>query len=71
VSLLTRPQARLADFYREMGDLLGVPFVPHERWAGAKALRETWQVHIDAALCRPLPGAPSTEGERRHACRAS
>jgi type II secretory pathway predicted ATPase ExeA len=54
VGLLTRPQARLADFYREMGDLFGVPLVPHNRWAGAKALRETWQAHIDAALCRPV-----------------
>jgi len=28
--------------------------VPHNRWAGAKALREKWQVHIDAALFRPV-----------------
>lgn len=54
VGLLTRPQARLADFYRELGDLFGVPLVPHNRWAGAKALRATWQAHIDAALCRPV-----------------
>jgi type II secretory pathway predicted ATPase ExeA len=54
VGLLSRPQARLADFYREMGDLFGVPLVPHNRWAGAKALRETWQGHIDAALFRPV-----------------
>jgi len=54
VGLLTRPQARLADFYRELGDLFGVPLVPHNRWAGAKALRERWQTHIDAALLRPV-----------------
>ena len=54
VGLLSRPQARLADFYREMGDLFGVPLVPHNRWAGAKALREKWQGHIDAALFRPV-----------------
>ena len=71
VGLLTRPQARLADFYREMGDLFGVPLVPHNRWAGAKALRETWQAHIDAALCRTLPGAPPTEVKRGRAYRAS
>ena len=54
VGLLTRPQARLADFYREMGDLFGVTLVPHNRWAGAKALRDAWQAHIDAALFRPV-----------------
>ena len=54
VGLLTRPQARAADFYREMGDVFGVPLVPHNRWAGAKALRERWQTHIDAALFRPV-----------------
>jgi type II secretory pathway predicted ATPase ExeA len=54
VGLLSRPQARVADFYREMGDLFGVPLAPHNRWAGAKALREKWQVHIDGALFRPV-----------------
>ena len=23
---------------------------PHNRWAGAKALRERWQTHIDASV---------------------
>jgi general secretion pathway protein A len=54
VGLLSRPQARVADFYREMGDLFGVPLAPHNRWAGAKALREKWQGHIDGALFRPV-----------------
>ena len=54
VGLLSRPQARAADFYREMGDVFGVQLVPHNRWAGAKALREQWQRHIDAALFRPV-----------------
>lgn len=54
VGLLSRPQAGLADFYREMGDLFGVPLAPHNRWAGARALREKWQAHIDAALFRPV-----------------
>ena len=27
---------------------------PHNRWAGAKALRDTWLAHIDAALFRPV-----------------
>ncbi len=54
VALLSRPQAGVADFYRELGDLFGVPLVPHNRWAGAKALREKWQTHLDAALFRPV-----------------
>ena len=54
VGVCSRPQANLADFYREMGDLFGVELRPHNRWAGAKVLRERWQTHIDAALARPV-----------------
>jgi len=54
VGILSRPQAGLADFYREMGDLFGVQLQPHNRWSGSKALREKWQAHIEAALFRPV-----------------
>ncbi len=54
VGVLSRPQAGLADFYREMGDLFGVELHPHNRWAGSKILRDRWQTHIDAALSRPV-----------------
>ena len=54
VGVLTRPQAGLADFYREIGHLFGVALSPHNRWAGAKALRDTWRAHIEAALFRPV-----------------
>src|SRR5439155_1638719 len=54
VALLSRPQSGVADFYRELGDLFGVPLAPHNHWAGAKALREKWHAHIDAALFRPV-----------------
>lgn len=54
VGVLSRPQAGLADFYREMGDLFGVELQPHNRWQGSKLLRDKWQVHIDAALFRPV-----------------
>jgi general secretion pathway protein A len=54
VGVLSRPQAGLADFYREMGELFGVPLHPHNRWGGAKLLRERWQSHIDASLSRPV-----------------
>lgn len=54
VGVLTRPQAGLADFYREVGHLFGVPLSPHNRWAGATALRDTWLAHIETALFRPV-----------------
>jgi general secretion pathway protein A len=54
VGVLTRPQAGLADFFREMGDLFGVQLQPHNRWAGSKVLRERWQCHVDASLFRPI-----------------
>jgi len=54
VGLLTRPQANLADFYRELGHLFGVPLSPHNRWNSAKALREKWLAHIDGSLYRPV-----------------
>ena len=54
VGILARPQAGLADFYREMGELFGVELHPHNRHAGAKVLRSRWQAHIDASLSRPV-----------------
>ena len=54
VGVLTRPHASVADFYRELGHLFGVPLTPHNRWAGAKALREKWLAHIESALARPV-----------------
>jgi general secretion pathway protein A len=54
VGIFSRPQAGIADFYREMGDLFGVALHPHNRWAGAKVLRQRWQTHIDTALSRPV-----------------
>lgn len=54
VGLLTRPQASLSDFYRELGHLFDAPISPHNRWAGAKVLRQRWAEHIDASLYRPV-----------------
>ena len=54
VGVLTRPQASLADFYRELGDLFQVPLSPHNRWASAKVLREKWHTHIETSLYRPV-----------------
>ena len=54
VGILTRPQASLSDFYRELGHLFGVPLAPSNRWASAKVLREKWLHHLEASLYRPL-----------------
>jgi len=54
VGVLTRPQASIADFYREMGDLFVVELRPHNRWGSARTLRQRWQAHIDNTFARPV-----------------
>jgi len=54
VGVLTRPQAQLADFYRELGHLFGVALSPHNRWHSATSLREKWLAHMEASLYRPV-----------------
>lgn len=54
VGQLSRPQAGIADFYRELGNLFGVALLPHNRWAGARSLRATWKHHIETSLFRPV-----------------
>jgi general secretion pathway protein A len=54
VGAIAHPQSNLADFYREMGELFGVPLKPHNRWGGFKALRERWTSHIESTLIRPI-----------------
>ncbi len=54
VVVLSHPQSGVSDFYREMGDLFGVPLTPRNRWGGFKALREKWCAHVEATLIRPV-----------------
>lgn len=54
VGVISRPQANIADFYREMGEIFGVPLRPHNRWAGSKVLRQRWNEHIEQTLMRPV-----------------
>jgi type II secretory pathway predicted ATPase ExeA len=54
VGILTRPQAKMADFYRELGHLFGVSLSPSNRWHSSKSLREKWLTHIEAAVYRPV-----------------
>lgn len=54
VGIMTHTSAGLADFYRELGDVFGVPLSPHNRWNGFKSLRERWINHIENTLLRPV-----------------
>jgi len=54
VGALSRPQSHVADFYRELGHIFGVPLSPHNRWAGAKVLREKWHAHLEQTLFRSV-----------------
>ena len=54
IAVLTRPQSALADFYREIGQLFGIALVPHNRWAGFRALREKWLTHVQSTHHRPV-----------------
>jgi general secretion pathway protein A len=54
VGTIEHPQSRTSDFYRELGDLFGIPLTTHNRWAGFKALRARWSEHIASTLMRPV-----------------
>ena len=54
VGVLSRPQSAVGDFYRELGQLFGVPLSPANRYGGFKALRERWLAHIETTMCRPV-----------------
>ena len=54
IGSLSRPQASVADFYRELGELFAVTLSASNRWGGARALRQKWHAHIEASLYRPV-----------------
>jgi general secretion pathway protein A len=54
VGEVTRPQSRVTDFYREIGDLFGVPVSTSNRWGAYKTVRAKWQEHIHQTLFRPV-----------------
>jgi len=54
VGAINHPQSNLADFYRELGDIFGVPLKPSNRWGGFKALRERWLNHLESSSRRPV-----------------
>ena len=54
VGELTRPQSRVTDFYRELGDLFGLAVSTSNRWGAYKTVRAKWQEHIHQTLFRPV-----------------
>ncbi len=54
VGTIEHPQSRTSDFYRELGELFGVPLAIHNRWGGFKGLRTRWSDHIASSLTRPV-----------------
>ena len=54
VGTIEHPQSRTSDFYRELGELFGVPLATHNRFAGFQSLRTRWCDHIAATLRRPV-----------------
>jgi hypothetical protein len=53
-----------------MGELFGVELRPHNRWGGAKILRQRWQAHIQSTLSRPVLLGGAGDAVRR-ACRTA
>jgi len=54
VGVMQRPQSKLADFYRELGELYSVNLSPSNRYGGFKALRHRWKAHCQSTLLRPV-----------------
>jgi type II secretory pathway predicted ATPase ExeA len=54
IGILAHPTAKLADFYRELGDIFGVMLNGNNRWGGFKTLRERWVTHLESTLLRPV-----------------
>lgn len=54
VGVIAHSSAKLADFYRELGDVFGVTLNGNNRWGGFKSLRERWLSHLESTLLRPI-----------------
>ncbi len=54
LGIISHANSRLADFYRELGDVFRVPLSASNRWGGFKNLREKWLTHVDTTLLRPI-----------------
>lgn len=54
VAVMERPQSRLTDFYRELGERFAVNLSSNNRYGGFKALRARFRTHISETLQRPV-----------------
>ena len=54
VGIIQHPSGRIADFYRQLGELFGVTLSMHNRWHGFKSLRDRWIQHLESTLLRPV-----------------
>src|SRR5207244_12302859 len=54
VGVLERPQSKIADFYRELGDIFSVKLTPSNRWGGFRTLRERWKAHLASSRIKPV-----------------
>jgi len=54
VGVLERPQSKMLDFYRELGDIFSVKLSPSNRWGGFRALRERWKAHLASSRIKPV-----------------
>jgi len=54
VGVLTHSSTKISDFYRELGDIFGVPLSPSNLWNSFKLLRERWVSHMESTLLRPV-----------------
>lgn len=54
VGVMERPQSKMADFYRELGELFGVSLSPVNRYGSFKTLRARWKAHCQSTLVCPV-----------------
>jgi type II secretory pathway predicted ATPase ExeA len=54
VGVIQRPQSKVPDFYRELGDIFSVKLVSHNRWGGFRALRDRWKTHVASSRIKPV-----------------
>jgi len=65
IAILSRPQASVADFYRELRDHFGVALTASNRWGGAKLLESVRKGIRLPDLTSPFPsGEPRAEAQR-------
>jgi len=52
--VITRPQSKIVDFYRELGEVFQVRLSSNNRYGGFKLLREKWKAYVESNLLRPV-----------------